>query len=75
MTTRRRALQHYQRAIQALSNGQYGDLTDRERRALIRVLRDERQALLHEVGADATDPDPGMPRERGPTPPRTDSSE
>jgi hypothetical protein len=52
MTNRRRALQHYQQAIRALSDGQYSDLTDCERQALLQVLREERGRLLHEVVAN-----------------------
>ena len=41
-------MKHYDKAIRALSNGQYSDLTDQERRSLLRVLRNERQRLLRE---------------------------
>jgi hypothetical protein len=46
--TSTRAMKHYEQAIHALSEGQYGDLTEQERQSLLRVLRTERQRLLHE---------------------------
>lgn len=44
--TSTRAMKHYDKAIQALSDDQYSDLTDQERQSLLRVLRNERQRLL-----------------------------
>ncbi|MFB6248792.1 MAG: hypothetical protein ABEL97_09500 [Salinibacter sp.] len=57
MTNPHHALRHYKTAIRALSDGQYGDLTARERRTLIRVLREQRHQLLRRVLADGPDAD------------------
>jgi len=54
--TSTRAMKHYEKAIHALSEGQYSDLTEQERQSLLRVLRTERQRLLHDGAASsATD--------------------
>jgi len=52
--TSTRAMKHYDKAIRALSDGQYSDLTDRERQSLLRVLRDEKRRLLRENAATPT---------------------
>lgn len=57
MTNSYLALRHYQTALRALSDGQYGDLTDRERQELIRVLREQQHHVLRRMfvaGRDAT---------------------
>ena len=48
-------MKHYEKAIHALSEGQYGDLTEQERQSLLRVLRTERQRLLHEEAAPTSE--------------------
>jgi hypothetical protein len=51
-------MKHYDKAIRALSQGEYSDLTEQELRSLLRVLRDERQRLLRE---NARSPHPRTP--------------
>ena len=53
--TSTRAMKHYEKAIHALSEGQYSDLTEQERQSLLRVLRTERQRLLHEEAAPTSE--------------------
>jgi hypothetical protein len=63
--TSTRAMKHYEKAIHALSEGQYGDLTEQERQSLLRVLRTERQRLLHEEAAPpSTDDSSSVPARR-----------
>lgn len=56
MTDRSRALAHYRKAIRALSNNTYDDLSPTERTELLRVLREEQRRLLRQIAADATSP-------------------
>lgn len=63
-----RALRHYQTAIRALTDGQYGDLTESESRALIRVLKEERQKLLDQMVADRNAKDNAGPARPAKTP-------
>lgn len=48
-------MKHYEKAIHALSEGQYSGLTEQERESLLRVLRAERQRLLHQEAVPASD--------------------
>lgn len=66
--TSTRAMKHYEKAIHALSDGQYSDLTEQERQSLLRVLRTERQRLLHEEAAPAPNDAMSGPAHRHPAP-------